>query len=136
MLPARDPRSRAGSPVLNLAVVIALVAAAVVTFPALRPSQAGGGSPLLSADPPGLTSAIEADVPVGSNLFVAQALASWFEFAVPHDRVFVDSRIELYPQKIWSTYLDAASGKLGWQDTMDRYDVQAMVLTTAQTAEA
>ena len=57
---------------------------------------------------------------------VAQPWGSWFEYALPSDTVFVDSRIELFPSSVWEEYVAVRAGRVGWQDTLDRYGVDAI----------
>ena len=52
----------------------------------------------------------------GDRVFVPQAWASWFEWAVPDARYFLDSRFELYPAAVWQDYGAIASGGAGCRD--------------------
>ena len=66
-------------------------------------------------------------------MFVSQPLASWFEFALPSNPVFVDSRIELFPGRVWNDYLDVMQAREGWQAILDRWQVDAVVLQAEDT---
>ena len=70
--------------------------------------------------------------PPGSRLFVSQTYASWFEFELPSMPVFVDSRIELFPASLWDDYLAVGGAREGWQSTLDRWDVDAVVINPDQ----
>jgi hypothetical protein len=59
----------------------------------------------------------------GDRVFVSQPWGSWFEWAVPDARYFVDSRIELFPAGVWSDYDTVANGSDGWQAILDEDDV-------------
>jgi len=76
--------------------------------------------------------ATESALPPGSRLFVSQTYASWFELELPSMPVFVDSRIELFPTSIWQAYLAVGGAREGWQTTLDRWDVDAVVINPEQ----
>jgi hypothetical protein len=71
----------------------------------------------------------------GDHLWVDQVWGSWFEYRLPDRLLFVDSRIELFPQSVWTDYLDAANGRAGWQSILDRWDVDVAVLSDGQSGE-
>ncbi len=135
LLPIRDGRRTTvppqeasgavrGSRLLNVVVVVALVVACGIALPNRRP---GAPASLLRDAPDTLVAAVARDVPAGSRVMVAQPWGSWFEYALPADTVFVDSRIELFPSSVWKDYVAVRSGRTGWQDTLDRYEVEAVV---------
>ncbi len=114
---------RGGSRHLNVAMVAALVVACAIVLPYRRP---GAPASLLHDAPDTLVAAVGRDVPAGSRVMVAQPWGSWFEYALPSDTVFVDSRIELFPSSVWKEYVAVRAGRVGWQDTLDRYGVDAV----------
>jgi hypothetical protein len=120
----------AGSRMLNLLIVTALVAFAVVGSPwfqnRLDPST--GSSSLLSNAPQDLVEAVRSDAPPNARLFVTAAFTSWFEYSLPDDPVFVDSRIELFPEDVWTEYVAIIDAHDGWQEILDRRRVDAIVL--------
>ena len=63
---------------------------------------------------------------------MSQTYASWFELELPSMPVFVDSRIELFPTSIWNAYLAVGGAREGWQATLDRWDVDAVVINPDQ----
>lgn len=89
----------------------------------------GGDAPFwLPKDAPlGLTERAREGLPPGTRTFVAQPWASWFELEAPHLPVFVDSRIELFPERVWEDYSLVVNGRDGWQDVLDRYGVDAVI---------
>lgn len=130
-LDEREPSGRgldrAGSGMLNLAVVGTLVAAIVVALPYWRdvpPTR------LLSEAPQGLVTAAAADLPAGSRLVVPQPWGSWFEFALPSMPVFVDPRIELFPASVWDDYTVLRNAGTGWAAVLDRWRADAIVIDT------
>jgi hypothetical protein len=104
-------------------VVATLVVAVVVLAPWWR-----GSAPqtFLGAAPQGLTAKVQT-LPAGTRLLVHQPWGSWFEFAVPQDPVFVDSRIEIIPEYIWEDYGEVGFAGAGWRDVLERYQVDAIV---------
>jgi hypothetical protein len=120
-------RVRAGSPALNLTVVTVLV---VATLGALVRVRQAPDAALLREAPMGLTAAVAAAVPAGSRLVVPEPWGSWFEFAVPDVPLFVDPRIELFPQSVWEDYTTLRISRDGWQRVLDRWDADAIVIDT------
>jgi hypothetical protein len=127
-----DADEERGSPIMNALLVTTIVAAAIVVMPLWRGASSTGGPAFLSQAPATLVDATEAGVPPGSRLFVSQTYASWFELELPSMPVFVDSRIELFPTSIWDDYLAIGSAREGWQATLDRWEVDALVINPDQ----
>ncbi|MCA1685372.1 MAG: hypothetical protein LC745_05200, partial [Planctomycetia bacterium] len=46
----------------------------------------------------------------------------------PEYTVFMDGRIELYPDDVWGEYVAVTRGRADWQDVLDRYRVDALLL--------
>ena len=120
----------AGSRMMNLVIVTALIAFAAVGSPWLhdRPDPSGGSSSLLSNAPGNLAEAVRGEVPSDARVFVTAAYTSWFEYASPEYRIFVDSRIELFPEHVWTDYVAVIDAHDGWQEILDRRRVDAIVL--------
>ncbi len=127
---ARDDRS--GDPRMNILLVSVLAASLVVALPWWRggTDPMSGGPALLASAPQGLVRATVGAVPSGGRVLVSQPYASWFEFAAPSLPVFVDSRIELFPDRVWIDYLNVMQGRDGWQTILDRWDIDGVVLRT------
>jgi hypothetical protein len=106
---------------LVLTVVTLLLALGVGRIVTLRPSER-----LLAEAPAGVTSALKTVVPEGSRVYDGR-WGSWFELAVPGDPVFVDSRAEVFPDAIWDDYFVVSKARPGWQDVLDRWDVDVVV---------
>jgi hypothetical protein len=125
MLPPRRAPARvavAGRAVAAAAGVLVLAAATVPIWRGTTPDR------LLTKAPTGVSAALLRAVPPGSHVFVHQAWGSWFEYAVPRDRVFVDSRIELFPADVWREYEDVRLAREAWTSILGRYDVDAIVI--------
>jgi hypothetical protein len=64
----------------------------------------------------------------------------WGEYlswaCAPRFRVFMDGRIEIYPDDVWDQYLRLTAGKEGWQRILDDYGVDYLVLDADYHAES
>lgn len=89
---------------------------------------------LLTTAPGGITSAVSSNLAPGERMFNAQIWGSWFELALPADKVFVDSRIELYPTAVWKDYYSVSEGQEGWQQILDRWDIGLVAASRSQQA--
>lgn len=127
------PRTETRVPVWMTGTILATLVVVGVTFlPWLRMDADASMRPsLLSAAPPAITRQVQ-HLPDGQRLFTAQIWGSWFEYAVPADRVFVDSRIELFPPSVWRNYFQISTGMEGWQQLLDRWDVDVVVASRTQ----
>jgi hypothetical protein len=68
----------------------------------------------------------------GDRIFNLQRWGSWFELSLPQNPVFVDSRIELFPGRVWNDYLSVSNGRQGWEAILDQWRVQAVAVNTDQ----
>jgi hypothetical protein len=48
--------------------------------------------------------------------------------------VFMDGRIEIFPDEVWSEYSSVTVGRTGWQDILDRYRVDYLLLDASYHA--
>jgi hypothetical protein len=119
-----------GNPVLNLLVVCALFAFVAVESPWFqdRADPSNGSTSRLAYAPQGLVEAVHREAPADARLFVTLPFASWFEYASPANPIFVDSRIELFPEEVWTDYVAVIDAREGWQGILDRWRVDAIVL--------
>jgi hypothetical protein len=108
------------SPLPAAVIIATLVVAVVIALPWVR------GGPTLRDAPGGLADAL-ADLPDGAEVFVHQPWASWVEFASPHVLVYVDSRIELFPEEVWRDYGEVAFSRAGWREALGRSRPDAIV---------
>jgi hypothetical protein len=128
----RADRPDPASPV-NTAIALALVAIALAGF--IRWIPFSGEKPpakLVSFAPPGITAELEQTLQPGERWFNPQEWGSWFELALPSNPVFVDSRMEVIPDRVWDDYLDVLLARQGWQDVLDRWDIEVVVLARDQ----
>jgi hypothetical protein len=132
--PAAVRDGRRGSPIMNRIMVTAVVLGVALTLPWWRSSSPGSPA-LLTEAPDDLVAAAAQFTAPGDHLWVDQVWGSWFEYRLPDRLMFVDSRIELFPQGVWTDYLDAANGREGWQGILDRWQVDVAVLSRQQSGE-
>lgn len=50
-------------------------------------------------------------------------------------RIFMDSRVHIYPDSVWSDYLALLAGRTDWQEILDRYQVSCMILDLGYSSE-
>jgi hypothetical protein len=105
--PARGPRPNR----LNAVVAVMLGAVIVLALPWWRPvDPLTGRQGLLSYAPSGLAQALAATASPGARVYTQQTWASWFEWAAPDTRSFLDSRFELFPTSVFTVYEVIARG--------------------------
>jgi hypothetical protein len=54
--------------------------------------------------------------------------------AYPQYQVFVDSRIELFPQKVWLDYLNISNAVGDWEALLRTYGVNTLMLSPVEQA--
>ncbi len=136
--PAEQRAEDPGSFVMNLLVVSALIAFVALGSPPLRDrvDPSSGSTSLLSSAPQHLVEAVQREAPPDARLFVTLPFASWFEYASPANPVFVDPRIELFPEAVWADYGAVIGGRAGWQAILDRWRIDAIVLQAGDSTIA
>jgi hypothetical protein len=126
----RDDPPRAWHAGFVAAVALVSVAVCARWFPYTSPARVP--QRLLTNAPGALTAALAARLPAGDRVFNAQAWGSWLEYALPHNRVAVDSRLEVLPDTVWALYADVSHGREGWQAILDDWRVSAAILSPQQ----
>ena len=131
--PAARPRP------LNVVIVGVLLLACVALLPVGRPvGPAGVPEDLLSHAPQGIAVELRDGVRPGrltlNRAWNPQLWGSWLEFAVPELQVALDSRLELYPDSIWTDAETIATAADGWDMLLDRYGVTVVVVAPEQAA--
>ena len=105
MLPAGPTVERRASRIATVVVAV-LCLALIVALP-----WVGRQGPLVSGVPPeALVAEADRRLDADARLLVYQPWASWMELEVPSASVFVDSRIEIFPEAVWRDYREAISG--------------------------
>ena len=114
---------------LNAIVAAAIALMIVAALPWWRPADPlTGRTGLLSYAPSGLASHLRTSAAAGARVFAPQPWASWFEWAVPDARYFVDSRFELFPADVWNDYGSVTDGGSEAAALLDRWQVSLLVI--------
>ena len=132
--PARARAERSSR--LNFVVVGLIVAVCVVLLPIWRPIDSRLAAPtgVVGDAPPGITAALRGLVRPGDRILNPQAWGSWFELALPDATVALDSRIELFPAKVWDDYDAVHRGTDGWQQVLAGWAPAFVVATRDEDA--
>ena len=116
---------------LNLAVLSLIVSLAVFSLPWFKhlwpviPEKRG----LVAYNTPIKATQFLLDANLPAPVFHDMAFGSYLTWAaVPRYRVFVDPRIELYPAEIWNDYLKLNTASPDWQNLLDKYGIQTLML--------
>jgi len=124
--------TQAGKRIANLVILILLLLGAVVSPPwfksslPLPPLKAG----LVSTETPLEATEYLLSEEAPGQLFHDMGFGSYLIWAArPEYQVFVDPRIELYPLEIWGDYLSVSNGIPGWQELLDQYEVNTLLLS-------
>lgn len=117
---------------VNAAFALGLIVLAVALLPWWR--EGGSSQSLLGDAPLRLTSALEEALGPADRMFNPQIWGSWFEFSLPEHPVFVDPRIEVFPDAVWRDYDSVSAGQEGWQAILDRWSIDVVVANPVQQA--
>jgi hypothetical protein len=130
--PAPKPTGRTKR--LNQIFLLALLALAVISLPwfkpfwPMTPEKAG----LISAETPIQATQYMLDNKLPPQVFHYMPFGSYLIWAAqPEYKVFVDSRIELYPMNIWNDYLTISAGGYDWEAKLDHYQISTLLLEPA-----
>ena len=115
-----------------------LVLAGVALLPLWRPLDSGLAAPagLVIDAPSKLTAELRTIVRPGTKILNPQEWGSWFEFALPDALEAVDSRIEVFPADVWSTWETIRGGGPSWQALLDRSGTDIVVTNHLESAFA
>lgn len=132
--PARERRERS-SP-LNVVLVGLIAVVCLVLVPVWRPVDSRLGAPdgVVGDAPPGITAALRSALRPGDRILNPQPWGSWFELALPDNPVAIDSRIEVFPAKVWDDYDTVRTGADGWQDILASWAPTVIVATVKEDA--
>jgi hypothetical protein len=92
-------------------------------------SLPGGKAGLISAETPVEATQFLVQEQLPGPLFHFMPFGSYLIWAAqPEYPVFVDSRIELYPQEIWQHYLAISAGQGDWEGRLGDYGINTLML--------
>ena len=116
---------------LNLVFLGGLAFLAFISLPWFKhlfpfvPAKQG----LISVETPIQATAYMLENKLPTQVYHDMAFGSYLIWAAqPKFKVFVDSRIELYPEDIWDDYWSISSAQGNWQDLLDEYQVNTLML--------
>lgn len=117
---------------LNAGFLLAIGGLLVFALPVDRGVDPSSGGPdVLTFAPEDLVSAAARAVPAGTHIFTSEVYGSWAEFSAPQLQVFVDPRIELFPNQVWNDYFTVSAGRAGWDTVLARWHVSVVILHPA-----
>jgi hypothetical protein len=122
--------NRAGRPGFNLVLAVLVGLLALLSLPWLRPYL-----PL----PNNRRTYAHLETPVGAvaflnvlpeigRVFHSDADGSYMTWASPEVPVFIDTRIDLYPEAQWEDYLALMVARYDWETVLNRYGVTTLLL--------
>jgi hypothetical protein len=129
LLPPPAARRPAGSPALNAMLVGMLGLLLVLGLPWIKPHlmPPSVGALLDEGTPEQAVAFMRAQPDRPRHLFHSEGYGSYLIWAAPEQKVFIDTRIELYPYEQWRDYI-----YLGQAADMDRllgkYDIDGLLL--------
>lgn len=124
-------RQMASIRIINLFFLVALAGMSFISLPWFKnlipfvPAKRG----LISIETPILATQFIIDHQLSPQVFHDMAFGSYLIWAAQPDyRVFVDSRIELYPETIWNDYWSITTAQYNWQELLNKYRVNTLML--------
>lgn len=121
-----------GSRILNLLLAIVIISMGVISLPwfkSLLPLPAAKAGLISSETPLQATQFLLADHPP-ERVFNAMSFGSYLIWAAyPDYQVFVDSRIELFSEKVWLDYLSISNAEGDWEAKLADYGVNTLMLS-------
>lgn len=122
MLRQADRRSSEES---RAGVVMAVSMTAMFAIGILRVALIQPSTDLLSQDPVPIASAVASVSEPGTHVFGGSSY-SWLEFADPGRLQFTDDRLELFPTRLWTQYVQISDASPGWSEALDHWKVQVV----------
>lgn len=121
-----------GSRYLNILFVIVIIAMGVISLPwfksALPFPQLKAG--LISSETPIEATGVLLEKRPEGQVFNALSFGSYLIWAAqPQYPVFVDSRIELYSEKVWLDYLNISNANGNWESVLKNYGVNTLMIS-------
>jgi hypothetical protein len=131
----KRPMNREGSRILNILFTIVIIAMGVISLPwfkSLLPLPRSKAGLISSETPVQATQALlEKNLP--GRVFNAMSFGSYLIWAAyPQYQVFVDSRIELFSEKVWLDYLDISNADGDWEAKLKDYGVNTLMLSPVE----
>jgi hypothetical protein len=130
--PGRTAGSPGGVPAINAAFLVLMALMAFVSLPwfkdSIRFPESKAG--LIHVETPVRATEFLLEEQPEPPLFHAMSYGSYLIWAAQPDyRVFVDSRIELYPRETWHDYLRISNARFGWDERLEHYGINTLMLS-------
>ncbi len=130
--PIQQNKTTQGSRILNVIFFLVVIAMGLISLPwfknALPFPQAKAG--LISAETPIQATQFLLEQHPPGQAFNAISFGSYLIWAAyPQYQVFVDSRIELFPEKVWMDYLKISNATSDWGLMLREYGVNTLMLS-------
>lgn len=108
-------------------LVVLTLAALVAAAPA---REALTGRQVIASDTPVESTAFLLAAQPPGPIFNSQVFGSYLIWAAQPDYpVFIDSRVELFPDAVWEDYAAISAARWDWQARLDRYGVRTLFLS-------
>jgi hypothetical protein len=121
-----------GSRWIYVAFVILLVLVTIFSFPQIRLYLQQDDENSLVDDyfPSGAADYIALEGEADMRIFSQPEWGGYLIWRLyPQAQVFVDGRVEQFPLDVWEDYYRTATGAPGWQDILERYQVDYLILS-------
>jgi hypothetical protein len=135
--PGSASQPRPGRPLINLVMLSVLVIFSAISLPwfkhrlPLPPTKAG----IISYETPLEATDFLISEQIEGNLFNDIGFGSYLIWAATSNyKVFVDTRIELYPIDQWWDYVVISNALPGWEDLLEKYDIKTVMLNLEDQA--
>ena len=125
----------AGSLYLNIIFTAVVLLMGVISLPwfkaALPLPQAKAG--LISTETPIQATQVLLEQKMPGKIFNAESFGSYLIWAAyPPYQVFIDSRIELFSEKVWLDYLNISNANGNWEKSLSEYGVNTLMLSSTE----
>ncbi|MFZ2096208.1 MAG: hypothetical protein WAV05_06170 [Anaerolineales bacterium] len=126
------PATRGGSRIVNTLFVLLITTMGVISLPWLKgilplPAAKAG---LISAETPVQATEFLLEQKPPGHVFNAMSFGSYLIWAAyPDYQVFVDSRIELFSEKVWMDYINISDANGDWETLLKEYGVNTLMLS-------
>ena len=131
----QETKSTKGSLLLNIIFMIVILSMGVISLPWFKsrlpfpPAKAG----LISSETPIQATQVLLEENPPGQVFNAISFGSYLIWAAyPQYQVFVDSRIELFSEKVWMDYLNISNATGDWDSKLKDYGVNTLMLSPSE----
>jgi hypothetical protein len=118
------------SPAAARALVATFAVLVLASSPWVKPSLPWPEAvrPVLDAETPvAAVAAVRADPQAPHRLFHSETYGSYLMWAAPERRVFIDTRVEVYPADHWQTYMELTGGRRA-SEVLEDWQVDGLLL--------